>query len=220
MIKEFYTKTVDILKQKEDVFQDIAKEKGLKNAVIYFSLFTILFVLVSTNYYLQKLTEITQQAIDILGLNVVLQIPNTIQFAVIFAITFILSLIAMTFLKYWIIHLFVKIFKIKSTYQNTYKALSYSVGPGYLAMPFFLLCLAIFPMLDSFLTWLVFLISFAFAIVLEGYGMYLRSVILSKIQKISVIKSFIAIYILGFLTWNLFIIGATMIIIAPMALIL
>lgn len=220
MIKDFYKKTVRILKREEDVFQDISKEKGLKNAVIYFSLFTILFVLVSTNYYLERLTEITQAVANVIGLDLALEIPNTTQFAVIFAITFLLSLIAMTFLKYWIVHLYVKLFRMKSSYEDTYKALGYSVGPGYLAMPFFLLCIAIFPMLNGFLLWLVFLVSAFMALTLELYGMYLRSVILSEVQKISLVKSFIAIYILGFLTWNIFIIGATLIIVTPMALIL
>lgn len=221
MIKDFFSKTIRVLKNEENVFEEFQKEKGIRRAVLYFSLFTLFFVLISTNYYLQRLTELSQQVVDLLGLGVVLEIPTTMQFVVIFGITLLLSLISLTFLKYWIVHLYVKLFNRESLYENTYKALSYTVAPGYLAMPFFLLSLAMFPMLQEGLAvWIVFLISVLFAVLLEVYGMYLRSHTLAHLQDLSFWKSFLAIYVLGFITWNAFIIGSTLIIVMPLALVL
>jgi hypothetical protein len=78
----------------------------------------------------------------------------------------------------------------------------YSLTPEYISAPILLIMLILFPIsisLKNIFLWILFTILLIIFIGLAIYQIYLRTKYLSELQSISIIKSFLSIYILGFI---------------------
>ena len=195
---EFYRNIRLVLLDTENFFSKAKKEENIKRALRYFSIFTIIFLLFTTYYYLTNINAAFQEISIATGLEFI-EIPVNTNTFILFFLFFTVFFIAFAFARYWFVHLFVKLFREKATYKDTYKALSYSVAPGYLGGPFLLGWFLIIPFLDKAWGLTLFVIFMAAYILLELYSLYLRSKALSIMHSISFWKAFLSIYILGFL---------------------
>lgn len=127
-------------------------------------------------------------------------LPFSVSLWVIF-IAFFIVLVLSSFLRYYIIHVFVRLWNKKAEYKVTYKALAYGTTPGWLSIPFFALSLYVYSLANDLLLFAVFLLLLGISLCFEGYAMYVRSIGLSKLQKISVLRSFLSIYVFGFVCY-------------------
>ena len=132
-----------------------------------------------------------------------MEIPFTIPVLLGVFLFLVVFFVLFAFVRYWATHLVVKMFNKDAEYQDTYKALSYSVTPSYLGGPFLLASFLLLPFLRSAWAWFLFIPSTTIFVSLEVYAVYLRSKALSIVQSISFLKALLSIYVFGFILFLL-----------------
>jgi hypothetical protein len=116
-------------------------------------------------------------------------------------ISMIISVIIISFIWYYFTHLCVKLMGGKYGYDQTYKAMTYSLSADYLSLPpyiFFFLSLTYMIISMSIFSVVLFIISTIIYLIPSFYRMYLRLVGLEKLQEISKLRAFIAAYVLAY----------------------
>jgi hypothetical protein len=201
-----FLKTVKhILYKPKDFFEESKKIKGFREPVKFLIIFTLIVLLFLTFYYINNINQYTSAVSKITGMeepSITVEL-NLVNYLIIYVI-YALLMIGFSFVKYWVVHFYVKLFNRKAEYADSYKALTYSFTPGYISMIFFVL--AFFALLlaqktGSWLVWVLFAILSILFIILELYSIYLRCMAMNKIQGISLFKSFLCIYLFGLPTF-------------------
>ena len=115
----------------------------------------------------------------------------------------LLSSIMITFFWYWLTHLFVKLFGGKHGYDQTYKAMTYSLSVDYLTLPAFIVSIISLTSSissGSLISFVIFIISTILYLIPSFYRLYIRLVGLEKLQEITKVRAFVAAYILPYVT--------------------
>ncbi len=195
-----------LLKPNEFFEKEIKKIKGWDKPVSYLVFFTFFTTIFITFAHIEN----TQNYI--LWLEKTLMIDTPLEPMKITLLSFIstylflsILLIIGSFFRYLCTHAIIRIWNKKARFEETYKTLSFSTTPGWLATPFlviFSLMLYLALKNPRGIIWNIIMItSLLIGLALTIYSIYLRSYSLAKTQKISVWKSFTAIYILGLLLY-------------------
>lgn len=184
-----YLKTAfQIVSKPKKFFKKINKIKFVETVKFVF-FFIVLTQPLMAFYYLQKFSD---------------KLPTTITFYIIISISLILVTGMLVFLRPLLTHWFLRLLKGKSIYKTVYQGMNYGATPSYLVTPLIvvLLVLTIYNSnlgINILLT--IFLIFLAIIILAaELYTVYLRITSISKIAKVSLVRSFLAIYIFPILT--------------------
>ncbi len=204
-LKEFYGRVRGVFFHTKKYFKSAKREKGIRQALKYLVIFTFFFLLFTTYYYLANINEVFREIGETTGLEFI-EIPLTPLVFIAFFLFLLVFLVLFAFVRYWATHLIVRMFKKNARYEDTYKALSYSVAPGYLGGPFLLASFLLIPFLGRTWAWFLFIPSIATYIGFELYSVYLRSKALSLVQGLGFWKALLCIYVLGFAVFMLFVI--------------
>ncbi|MFT4260967.1 MAG: YIP1 family protein [Candidatus Woesearchaeota archaeon] len=192
-VKDIFFKFKNVLLNQKNFFKRLKREKTIKKGFIYFVFLTALILLLVTNKYVSELNNFLYYLHLASGLelfNVAIEI--TPLWFIVFYILFLVTFTLFAFARYWLVHLTVKLFKPKATYKDTYNSLSYSITPGYVAMPFF--AFGIFLLFFDDYRLFAYLLL-AIYVLLEGYSFYIRSKGLAEIHEFSFWRGFACLYI-------------------------
>ncbi len=190
--KELLLKFWSVLLNKKNFFKKVKREKTIKKAFVYFFVLTAIILIILTNNYVSNLSEFLNHLYTTTGLemfNVDLQVTPFI--FIIFYVYFLITMTLLAFGRYFLVHLTVRLFKNDVSYKDTYNSLCYSITPGYVAVPFFVVgVLLLFTSLKP-LAYLSFLIYIS----LEIYSLYIRSKGLAEVHDLSFWRGFSCLYI-------------------------
>jgi len=188
-------KTIDDIMFRPKHFFDHLHTHGIKEPLkflVIVSLFTQFFLI----YYVLSSEIIIP--IKYFGLNYTISLERTLfTFLILYAAAVIWT-IFFNFLWPLLSHFFIKLFNRRATYKNTYKSLIYGNTPNYIAVPFFLIIVALgFSMLviNKPILLILLVISLAIWIGAECYSVVLRLMFISQTQKISIWKSLLCVYV-------------------------
>ncbi len=184
-----YLKTAfQIVSQPKKFFKKLNKIKFVETVKFVF-FFIILTQPLMAFYYLQKFSS---------------KLPNTLNFYILISVVLILITGMLVFLRPLLTHWFLKLLKGKSVYKKIYQGMNYGATPSYLVTPLIVLLLLLTIYNSSIgisIPLTIFLICLTVIILAaEFYTLYLRITSISKIAKVSLIRSFLAIYIFPILT--------------------
>ncbi len=198
-------RTRDSLERPKRFFTGIRTEKGLRNPFLFLLIVLSITFIFLTYQHIQLFNAIMagmNRFYAYLGLDIIFPTiditPTT--YAVAYLIL-IVSYILITFLWYDITHLCVRIMGGKEGYDQTYKAMTYSLSADYLALPAFIITFLTLTMTiikRNTIVIIILIISAILYIAPSFYRLYLRLVGLEKLQKISKLRAFIATYILAY----------------------
>jgi len=218
-----YRRTVDSLLKPKMFFKKVKPEMGYRNPFLFLLIVMSVTFLFLTYHYVSMLNNIMQRLVDLYNsLGIVVYAPEiNFTFATYIAAYLILliSSVLMSFLWYYITHLCVRLVGGKHGYNQTYKAMTYSLSADYLSLPAFIVSfvtLAISLVKSSLLIIIIFIISTILYLIPSFYRLYLRLVGLERLQEISKLKAFIAAYPMSyfFVTIAMLIIYIVLILIA------
>lgn len=199
-------RTIESLRKPKEFFTDIKSEQGIRNPFFFMVIVMSIMFVFLTYHYVELYNGLLQQIVDIyaqMGMQV--NVPDIeLNFGIYVAAYFILliSFIITSFMWYYITHLCVMIVGGKKGYDQTYKAMTYSLSADYLTLPAFVvsfISLTITVVDRSFWSVLIFLISTTLYFIPAFYRLYMRLVGLEKLQEISKLRAFIAAYILAYI---------------------
>ena len=196
---KFYEKAKKTLLDTDSFFREAKKEETIRHALKYLLTFTLIFLLFTTYYYVSNINILLRKTSAILGQPPLPQIEITLGTFILFYIGLTAYIMLFSFARYWIIHLFVRAFNKKARYKDSYKALTYSITPGYLGGPFLLISFMLAPFLSNWWAMVIFAPSIIIYAASEIYSVYLRSKALSIVQGISQAKALLCIYVFGFI---------------------
>ncbi len=205
-MKDIFSFFKDSIFNPKKFFKKIKKEQSMNKALSYFVLLTLIALLFSTFRYLDNLNVFFGFLSKEVGLTLFdIQIPVTWFTFLVFHLSLVFLTVIFSFARFYFVHVFVYLFNNKAQYKDTYKALSYSVGPAYAGIPFFIagvVFLAISRDLGFVIAAILMFLIYTF---FEIYAFYIRSKALAEVQNIGFWKSFFSIYVLsnllmGFLT--------------------
>ncbi|MGM5488950.1 MAG: YIP1 family protein [Nanobdellota archaeon] len=203
-------KLTEILLKPREAFVRIHKEKGLKQTSI-FLVSLVLFVLLFLTY--SYLTQINAY-LSAMGFGITI----TPKVYIISYLGLSIFFIGMAYLRYWIIHWFVRLFKGPYGYAETCKALVYGRAPEYFSAPLFLGIVLLMPLRNQYL-WLIVLLGLLF-VGISLYQVVLRTGALAEFQKLSKTKAFLSIYVLGFVVQLLILVVIEFLLLIPVVLLL
>ena len=174
---------------------------------LLFHVILVLFIMIFLTYtYIQQINAYVSVLAEKTGFSVLQQIPLNLSTYMAFYVSLAIIFILLSFMRYWIVHWFVIIFNGKYGYVQTYKAIIYARAPEYFSAPVFLVIILLLPFAGNLFIVLLLIFFIILFIAISIYQMYLKTKGLSRLQKISPLKSFLSIYVLGLLV-QLFIVG-------------
>ncbi|MBN2457787.1 YIP1 family protein [Candidatus Woesearchaeota archaeon] len=204
MIRRLWRTSRQVMISPKRFFASIKKEKGIRHSFTFLTALVLVTFVFLTYHYIEQLNNYLSIFDRWLNISLPVEIPlNVTNYAllyIIFCITFLL----LTFVRYWLTHIWVRVFRGKHGYSETYKAMSYSNTPDYISVPFLVASAIILPFAiekNSIALILLSVIFLVITLVLSIYQMYIKTLGLSHLQGISKAKAFISIYILGFATY-------------------
>ncbi len=177
-------------------FTSIHNEKGYKKHLHYMVVITLVTFIFMTLYYLDGFNRAAQFIGDLIPGIHYPRIEPTPKVYLISYIIFAVLFFMVSNLRYFMTHLAVRMLGAKNPFYQTYKAMVYSLTPEYYSAPLLALIL-ILPFFADTIVWIIWGVVFVLYILLSLYIVYIRTLALSELQKISMIRSFLAIYILG-----------------------
>lgn len=201
MISDNLRMTRDIIRDPEGFLKSIKDEHGIRKPLRFLTLFTFVVFIFLTYYYLDQINMILEEMAGMLGTTPV-TVPVNMQTYVIAYLSFVVLYVVIAFLRYYIIHFFAWLFGAKHRYDQSYKALTYSLAPEYISTPIFVALVALLPMMVFQRTTAlvaVFVILLIPYLVVFFYTIYLRILALARLQDIAMWKSLVSIYVLGFI---------------------
>ena len=195
---ETFRRIRDVILHPDTSFKSIQKEKGIRNGFRFLT-YLILFVLLFLTYtYLRQINSYLE-IVNLAG-GRQLSIAITPQSYVIAYLGFAVLFILLSFFRYWVIHWFVLLFGGSYPYKETYKAMVYSRAPEYISAPLLLGIVLLMTFVRGPFALLGILVLGLPFLAISIYQMVLRTKALAKLQHISYLKSFLAIYVLGMIT--------------------
>lgn len=193
---DFFNKIKGIISKPKDFFTKIKKEKGIKNTFIYFLIFASITTFLSTIYF--------YRAIPRINIPEVVLTPQLIFLimVVLYILILFFSIVAV-FVSTGITHLFVLLMKGKKGFYQTFKAMIYGETPKYLLSillsPITIIVYPKFfgmkpPFPPELTIW--FIITIIPGIIVAIYTIYLKTIGIKKLQEISTLRAFSAIFLL------------------------
>ncbi len=196
-----------VLLNPKNFFKKIEKDKTFSKHFVFLVILVFFVMLFLTYTYIQQINQYINIFAQQLGIeHIIGQIPLNLTTYAIFYFSLAFIFILLSFLRYWITHWFVLLFKGKRPYRETYKAMVYGKAPEYITAPLFLALLLLLPFITNPIAIVAMVIIAIPFIALSIYQIYIKTIGLAKLQKISNLKSFLSIYVLGFIT-QLLIVG-------------
>ncbi len=187
-------------------FNTIDKDNNFMRHIL-FQVFLILFIMIFLTYtYIQQINAYVSFLAEKTGFSLLNQIPLNLSTYIAFYLSLAIIFIILSFLRYWIIHWFVILFRGSHGYKQTYKAIVYARAPEYFSAPIFLAIILLIPFAESIYVIVSIIFFTIIFLAISIYQMYLKTKGLSKLQKITPLKSFISIYFFG-LIGQLLIVG-------------
>jgi hypothetical protein len=193
-----YEYTKDVLLDPHKFFKKVHSEKGMRKQFIFITVFALISFIFLTYSYVQELNRYIEMLNRFMGVEMDAFEMTFMTYLLIYGFLVVLYIV-LSFLRYWITHWFVLLFKGVHGYQQTYKAMVYTLAPEYLTAPLMALFALLFVLPKSALVILLLILTGVPMLGLMLYQVYLRTVGLSKLQGISYVESFLSIYILGFI---------------------
>jgi hypothetical protein len=193
----------EVMVDPHNFFKRVHKEKDFRRVINFLTVFALSVFVVLTFHYLKVFNSFTLTLNDALGVELFSQIPLNLATYIVLYVISVAVFLGLSFLRYHVTHLYVHWLGGKHDYKQTYKALVYTLTPEYLSMPLLVaigLLLPIAYATKSILLYMVVGVSVILIIGLGLYQVYLRTIGLSRLQSISYVRSFLCIYVLGFLT--------------------
>lgn len=214
-----------ILTEPSDFFHNIKSRKGIKKPfyfLIFLTLFTMMFL---TYYYIDALNNIFLSFYEAFGIREGFRIEFSAAIYLIVYFSLGIIFILTFFLRSWLTHFWICVFKGKNkvrkeqkcSYDRTYSAMSYASAPDYIAAPFFVALFFLYQPAFGKGVILFLILFFICAIVFvsaSGYQIYIKTTALSKMQDLSKTKAFIAVYVLGVISYFLVILLIEIILLA------
>lgn len=193
---DFFNIIKEVISKPKDFFVNIKKEKGIKNAFIYFIIFAAITSFLSALYFYKVFPKIKIPQMIELTPALILGIM------VLFFILILLFSVASVFAVSAITHLFVLWMKGKNEFYQTFKALIYGNTPKYiLSIILSPIYLTIYPkffgikqITPEFFAWLVPMSVLGIAVAV--YTIYLKTIAIKKLQEISAFRAFSAVFLL------------------------
>ncbi|MFT4311081.1 MAG: hypothetical protein ACMXX7_00470 [Candidatus Woesearchaeota archaeon] len=199
-LKEFYNNFKAALLGDKNFYSKLEKEKSLKKGFVYFVVLTFFFLIISTQRYLVNFNTFLKDLYESTGIELFnLYIPMHMNTIILFYVSVFSLMIILSFARFGLVHLFIKIFNKKAKYKDTYNSLSFSITPGYVGVPFLVVGLGLMAFTKGYL-FVLGIISMIAYVLIEIYAFYIRAKALSDTQKISLFKSFLAIYVFSPIT--------------------
>jgi len=193
----FFNIIKEVLLKPKDFFKEIKKEKGIKNAFIYFIIFSIITTFLSTLYFYRVFSKIKLPQIELT--------PNLILWVmvVMYIIVLIFAVLYAFFLA-GITHLFVLLMKGKKGFYQTFNVLIYGDTPRYiLSIILSPIYIAVFPKFfgikqipTEFLVWLISVTILG--LIITAYTIYLKTIGIKNLHEISAFRAFAAVFLLPF----------------------
>jgi hypothetical protein len=204
-ILEIYKRTKESLLHPEKFFNQVKHERGIKKPFWFFLAVMALTLLFLTYHHM----ELFNSLIDALILfynqqGIPIDLPRielTPKAYIVAYVVLLVSTIITSFLWYYITHLCVRMLGGKHPYDQTYKAMTYSLSADYLALPAFavsLVSLVIAIGDGSLIAKWVFVISTILYLVPTFYRLWIRLIGLEKLQEISRWRAFLAAYVFAY----------------------
>jgi len=204
--RELWRRTVDSLRKPKEFFSDIKPEKGITRPFLFMTVVMAVTMLFLTyqhitifNSFLAEVSKIYSQFGIVIPLD-----PLEINFKSYLMVYTILvaSFIVTSFLWYYVTHVCVVIVGGRQGYDQTYKAMTYSLSADYLTLPAFivsLVSLSIALTKDSMTATIVFYVSTILYMIPAFYRLYIRLVALEKLQNLSKVRGFVAAYVMAYI---------------------
>jgi len=186
-MKNFARKVKHVLVSPSNFFEKVKKEKGLKHPIRYLVVFLLITQLFMVFYYFKH-------TFAKFGFNVNLSLATYI---LVYILTTIFTLF-ISFIRPALTNFFIRMFSDDNKFEDTYKAMIYGLTPDYLATPFFVITMIFLSatiLLKNNLLLVVFIIAAIITLIAAIYSLYLRIYGVAKLHKISMLKSFLCIYI-------------------------
>lgn len=197
----------EVLLTPNKFFKRIEKDKKFSRHLIFLVVLVFFIMLFLTYTYIQQINQYITAFADQLGVgHIIEQIPLNLTTYAIFYFSLAIIFILLSFMRYWITHWFVLLFNGKKPYRETYKAMVYGRSPEYITAPLLLGLILLFPFIANPLAIAAIVVIAIPFLALSIYQIYIKTIGLASLQKISKLKSFLSIYVLGFIT-QLLIVG-------------
>jgi hypothetical protein len=197
-VKRIIRYAKDVMLRPKEFFKKVEHDKGIHKELQYLVVCSLVVFLFLTYHYIIKLNQYFAKLNEFVGVDTLPHIPETTQMFLLFYASLVFLTIALSFLRYWVTHWFVILFHGKHGYEHTYRAMVYTLTPEYLSAPLILITTIYSIFLQK--TWWGYLILGVLAsatLAIAIYQMYLRTIGLSSLQKISKLQAFLSIYVLG-----------------------
>ena len=204
-IRELYIRTIASLRKPGEFFASIEEERGIGRPFIFLLIVFSVTFLFLTYHHVELFNSILQQLARTLA-SQGYPVPfkeielNSTSYALIY-LGLVISQVLITFFWYYVTHLCVRLVGGSGGYDQTYKAMTYSLSADYLTLPAFavsLVSLTTTIASRSSVALAVFIISTILYLIPSLYRLYLRLVGIEKLQSISKLRAFIAAYVLAY----------------------
>ena len=211
-----------VLTSPDDFFSSVKAEKYYRKQTVFLVSVVFFVFLFLTYNYIQQVNSMLKITAEYFGITAIDKIPLTIKTYFIFYLALVVLYLILAILRYWVTHLFVILFKGKGGYQQTYKAMVYTRAPEFFSAPILLIMAILLPLAIAtskpvfWILWILFLLVF---LSLSIYQIILRTKGLAKLQNITYMQSFLAIYILGQITQLAIIFAVELLLVGMFALI-
>lgn len=188
---KFFKKIHNILLKPEEFFTKIKKEKGIKDAFLYYSIFAVIIGFLTTIYLYRvfSTTEIYSSLIQGMMFPIL----------IVLFIFILMTSIAGIFIISGIIHLFVLLLNGKNRFSETFKVLIYGDTPRFIfsiiTVPISTL---IIPVTKGVLSQklIVMIITGIIGLAILIWSIYLKVIGIAKLQNISKFRAFAAVFLI------------------------
>jgi Yip1 domain len=189
-----FLKTINHVIFKPAHFYQHIEKRSIKDAFIYLMVFALITQLLIVYNYFQRNRNYLLSEFKIPIIN----IPFTWENFILLYVATVVWVIFFNLIRPALTHFFVRLYNKRALFRNTYKTIIYSNTPSYIVTPFYLTAVAmLFTMIFLKNVWflVVFIISAAFWIGGDCYGIYLRLLGFKKLHHLSIFKSILCLYI-------------------------
>lgn len=204
-LKEMYRRTLHSLIRPKIFFSDIKSERGLKNPFVFLVIvmsLTFIFLTYQHIILFNSLMAGLVKAYNSIGFSVRFpEIKITFWTYAITYLVLVVSFILVSFLWYYITHLCIRMMGGKHSYDQTYKAMTYSLSADYLSLPAFIVSMVSLGNIilnRGIISIVIFIVSTILYLIPTVYRLYLRLIGIERLQEISKFRAFIAAYVLAY----------------------
>lgn len=193
---DFFNIIKEVLLRPKDFFAKTKKEKGIKNAFLYFFIFTVITTFLSILYFYRAFSMIKIPQMPSISGSILI-----IVLAILYILILLFTIIYL-FVISGITHLFILLMKGKQGFYQTFKVMIYGDTPRYiLSILLSPITILVYPkffgiktMPPEFLMWLIPTIILGF--IITAYTIYLKTIGIKNLHEISTFRAFAAVFLL------------------------